>query len=309
MPASRPLAAARTTLTPSCPPDESGPASASAGGRSALSTVISARSRPATAARPFGKASPSGPATPSWIHTTVLPGVLSRKAVSAGRCAARSARCGSGSIARRRSRAGPGPVASIPVGPEAVGRSATGRPARAAASTSAVATRRRSRQSWAAENPLSRMRTRGARPSLAACGVGFQTGPDTARIRQAAASSRSASSQGGVRAGVSRSGSRSARMRSGGKSIRRGRGGVTRSRYHSAGSAMRAARAAGAAKPRGSPNIEGAPQPAPRAAATRVTRRKAASLAGRSVRCRVSVQPWARTISPKASRWARIRRR
>jgi hypothetical protein len=38
-------------------------------------------------------------------------------------------------------------------------------------------------------------------------------------------------------------------MRSGGKSIRRGRGGVTRSRYHSAGSAMRAARAAGAAKP------------------------------------------------------------
>ncbi len=51
------------------------------------------------------------------------------------------------------------------------------------------------------------------------------------------------------------------------------------------------------------------PQPAPRAAATRVTRRNAASLAGRSVRCRVRVQPCARAISPKASRWARIRRR
>ena len=82
-----------------------------------------------------------------------------------------------------------------------------------------------------------------------------------------------------------------------------GCGGVMRSSSQIAGRAASAVSTSGAAKVRGRPSIVSRPPDCvpPRDAATRVTRRSAASLAGRSVRWIVSVQPRRRARSSSAA--------
>ena len=105
-PVSRPFGSARTTRAVRWAAAFSIPASASAGARSVLTTVTGPAS--AIRASPSTKDVPSMPATPSLIQTISASGVALRKRSIESRCAARSARCGCGLTARRRSAAAAG---------------------------------------------------------------------------------------------------------------------------------------------------------------------------------------------------------
>ena len=192
--------------------------------------------------------------------------------------------------------------------PSDSGMSATARRSSAARAMISSAVRTRASQVAAAAQPSSIKMASGECVCVAASG-GCHNGPAAATMMMAASVSRSSVSHHGVRAGVSSFGAISSRSRVGGKSMRRGRGGIIRNSHHKTGNVSNPISTSGSAKPMrqagnhdaalasavvwacGSPSV---------AAPIRACSASKSSLAGRSVRWMVKLQP-SRSVSARIS--------
>ncbi len=241
-----------------------------------------------------------------------MSGVAASRREMVGSASVRSTACGSGLSCLIRTRAAAGGCSEISRLASPSGITATPRLSASARATMSSAVRSRASQLAAAPKPSSIRSAIGVAPVVVATG-GFHNGPAAARMTSVASVSRSSVSHHGVRAGVSSFGLMSNNSRVGGNSTRRGRGGMSRRIHHSTGrlsrpeqherrgKAERQAHHADlpSAMPCGRRLDMAASLPSPMRACSAIS----SSLAGRSVRWMVKLQPSLAVSARISSRW------
>ena len=219
------------------------------------STTVMGRcsaSRPSAAT----KSLPPPRSTPSVSQTNSTSGVAPRNLPSAGSASARSTAWGFGFICLIRTRAAAGVSNEMSRVGSDKGMSATPRLSASARAIRSSAVRMRASQVPAAGKPSS-IRSASCAFAVAVATGGFHSGPAAAMMTSAASVRRSSVSHHGVRCGVSSFGLMSNNSRVGGNATRRGCGGISRSSHHRTGKLKSPSSTSGCAKPSGSQGIIG----------------------------------------------------